>query len=305
SRGLVQGLDPALLGQRIVDGARDLLGGHRATLLCIEPDVGELTIVAISGADAECAQPPRFPETYEIAAWAIEARRLTIIPDFLADPRLAGFSQWRADAERAIDRAFFAIPLLVQDQAIGAIVVTHRIGWSVEGEALGLIQAFAGSAALALENARLYGEATRRRHEAEELARVARLLTETLDFPTVANRIAEVVWPLLRVPASVVPHPTSRRLACRNRERWANSRCLGAGPRPSARRRDRRQGHRRRTTGDRRSSRPGRCLHRGLPSAAGELGHSKGPGRTASRRQDGSRPPAGPRPVPSGPLPNP
>ena len=204
SRGLVQDLDPALLGQRIVDGARDLLGGHRATLLRIEPDVGELTIVAISGADAECPQPPRFPETYEIAAWAVEARRLTIIPDFLADPRLAGFSRWRAEAERAIDRAFFAIPLLVQDQAIGAIVVTHRIGWSVEGEALGLIQAFADSAALALENARLYGEATRRRHEAEELARIARLLTETLDFPTVANRIAEVVLALLRVPASVV-----------------------------------------------------------------------------------------------------
>lgn len=204
SRGLVQDLDPSLLGQRIVDGARDLLGGHRATLLRIEPDVGELTIVAISGADAECPQPPRFPETYEIAAWAVEARRLTIIPDFLADPRLAGFSRWRAEAERAIDRAFFAIPLLVQDQAIGAIVVTHRIGWSVEGEALGLIQAFADSAALALENARLYGEATRRRHEAEELARIARLLTETLDFPTVANRIAEVVLALLRVPASVV-----------------------------------------------------------------------------------------------------
>ena len=204
SRGLVQGLDPALLGQRIVDGARDLLGGHRATLLRIEPDVGELTIVAISEADAERAQPPRFPETYEIAAWAVEARRLTIVPDFLVDPRLAGFSRWRADAERAIDRAFFAIPLLVQHQAIGAIVVTHRTGCSVEGEALGLMQAFADSAALALENARLYGEATRRRHEAEELARVTRLLTETLDFPTVANRIAEVVLPLLRVPASVV-----------------------------------------------------------------------------------------------------
>src|SRR5262249_59341243 len=51
SRGLVQGLDPALLGQRIVDGARDLLGGRRATLLRIEPDVGELPSVPSPAAD--------------------------------------------------------------------------------------------------------------------------------------------------------------------------------------------------------------------------------------------------------------
>src|SRR5439155_696544 len=91
SRVLAQALDPEVLAQRIVDGARDLLQGHRAVLLRLDSDLGELTTAATSG----------------------ESR-------------------------------------------------------------------------------------------AAELARVARLLTESLDFATAAGRIAETVLPLLRVQASVL-----------------------------------------------------------------------------------------------------
>jgi hypothetical protein len=55
------------------------------------------------------------------------------------------------------------------------------------------VKAFADSAALALENARLYAEATRRRQEAEEVARFARILTETLDVATVGDRIGSLL----------------------------------------------------------------------------------------------------------------
>src|SRR5262249_41967276 len=107
-------------------------------------------------------------------------------------------------AERRVDRALVAVPLIPQDRVIGAVVVTHETGRTPDADEVGLIQAFADYAALALENARLYSEATRRRHQAEELARVARLMTESLDISTVADRIAEAVLSLLRVPASVI-----------------------------------------------------------------------------------------------------
>src|SRR5207244_12047707 len=67
-----------------------------------------------------------------------------------------------------------------------------------------LAQTFAGQAARALENARLYTEARRRRLEAEELARLARTLTESLDPQAVGERIAESVLALFQVRSSVL-----------------------------------------------------------------------------------------------------
>ena len=58
-------------------------------------------------------------------------------------------------------------------------------------------EAVADQAALTLDNARLYVEATGRRREAEELARVARSLTESLDVVDVGRRIVDGVRPLL------------------------------------------------------------------------------------------------------------
>src|SRR5207245_10748398 len=54
------------------------------------------------------------------------------------------------------------------------------------------------------ENARLYTEATRRRLEAEELARLAQTLTESLDPRAVGEQIAESVLVLFRVRSSVL-----------------------------------------------------------------------------------------------------
>ena len=47
-----------------------------------------------------------------------------------------------------------------------------------------------------MRNARLFAEATRRRREAEELAEVARMLTESLDVSEVADRVVRSVLPI-------------------------------------------------------------------------------------------------------------
>ena len=205
SRALAQALDPEVLAQRIVAGARDLLQGHRAVLLRLDSDLGELTVAAISGESrAAELEAPVASAADDTAARAIRERRPVVVQDFLVDLALVFPSEWQSQAELVIDRALLAMPLVVQERVIGAVVVTDRTGRSLDNGELALAQAFADHAALALENARLYSEATRRRREAEELARVARLLTESLDFATAAGRIAETVLPLLRVQASVL-----------------------------------------------------------------------------------------------------
>jgi len=47
-------------------------------------------------------------------------------------------------------------------------------------------------------------ELARQRHESAELARVARLISETLDLTTVGQRIAESVLGLLEVHSSAI-----------------------------------------------------------------------------------------------------
>ena len=79
---------------------------------------------------------------------------------------------------------------------IGSLSISDRAGRVFSEAEARLLQAFADQAALALENARLYAETTRRRHEAEELARLAQTLTESLDVSDVVGRTVESVLPL-------------------------------------------------------------------------------------------------------------
>jgi hypothetical protein len=59
-------------------------------------------------------------------------------------------------------------------------------------------------AALADGGRELHAEIVRQQRQAEELARVARLVNETLDLPTVSERIADSVLGMLRVTSSAI-----------------------------------------------------------------------------------------------------
>jgi hypothetical protein len=74
------------------------------------------------------------------------------------------------------------------------------------------LTALAGQAAIAILNSQLYEDAERRRQEAEELARIARSLTETLDMRAVGERVVASVLKLfgVRGPVSGCASPTVR-----------------------------------------------------------------------------------------------
>ena len=205
SRVLAQTLDPEMLGQRIVDGARSLNQSQGAVLLRLDADLGEVTTVAGSGetAAADLESPLAHAVTH-VAVRAMRERQSVVVRDFLFDMQSELPADVRAQAQTLVDRALLAVPLVVQERVRGAVVVIDRTDRVIDNGELALVRAFADHAALALDHAHLYSEATSRRHEAEELARVARLLTESLDVTTAADRIAETVLTLLRAPASVL-----------------------------------------------------------------------------------------------------
>jgi PAS domain S-box-containing protein len=83
-------------------------------------------------------------------------------------------------------------PLLYRDTLLGVIGVDHETperSFSSQDQAL--LRLFADQAAIAIANARLYGETDRRRREAEVLASLAQSITASLDLDTVFQRVVD------------------------------------------------------------------------------------------------------------------
>jgi len=202
-RALAQALDPDVVAQQIADSVRTLFGAQSSGLYRLGPETGDLIGLAVSG---DVVPTPGtgvvFPHGTGVVGVAVRERRPVATSDLLTDPRVTLTAEGRRRLEQASSRAVLAVPLVVKGAVIGALGVGDREGREFGPDDISLAQAFADQAALALENARLYAEATRRRREAEELAQLARTLTESLDVADVGRRIVESMLPLFGVTSS-------------------------------------------------------------------------------------------------------
>ncbi|MGH7419949.1 MAG: GAF domain-containing protein, partial [Candidatus Rokuibacteriota bacterium] len=120
--------------------------------------------------------------------------------DSANDPRIH-----RESFERFPHQSVLFVPMIVKGQPIGgffAVWWTERRQFTTDE--LRLVEGISDQAAMFIENARLYSEATRRRREAEELARLARMLTESLDAADVGERIVDSALLLLGGTFSVL-----------------------------------------------------------------------------------------------------
>ncbi|HEX9787706.1 MAG TPA: GAF domain-containing protein [Candidatus Binatia bacterium] len=98
--------------------------------------------------------------------------------------------------------SYAGIPLIARGQVLGVLGVYTKTYHEFDAQEIEFLTTLAGQAAIAIENAQLYEEAERRRHEAEELARIARSLTETLDMKAVGERVVASVLELFGVKGS-------------------------------------------------------------------------------------------------------
>ena len=139
------------------------------------------------------------------------------IPDMILD-RVVRRAEDRAVVRTLGLRSIMIVPMRARGRVLGAISwLTAESGRRYGVEDLAFVEDLAYRAALAADNARLYGEAEGRRRTAEELARVARSLTESLDLEGVGDRIVESVLPIFGAQSAVLrlrePDGSLRRLA--------------------------------------------------------------------------------------------
>ncbi len=201
-RELSETLDSDAVGQRVADSICALLGARSSALYRMVEN-GRMLAVAVSrGSSFEWAR--ELAPGIGLAGLAAGGRRAYAAPDVLDDPTIRYDDAVRATVAASSDRALMGIPLLVRDRVFGALAIADRTGRVFSDEDTRLAEAFADQAAVALENARLYAETTRRRHEAEELAGLVRTLTESLDLDDVGARIASSVLALFGAQSSVL-----------------------------------------------------------------------------------------------------
>ena len=192
------------MSQRVVESVRELFEVPAAGLRLREPD-GSLVLVAASASGGPYLPAGhRAPPDFSFYPLVVDSGRPLQIPDLLAEPVLvsdAALLQWVRDSHA---RALLAVPLRVQERITGVLTIVAATGRVFAEDEVALLQAFADQAVLALENSRSHAEVVRRQQEAEELARVARLVSETLDLATVGERIVEGVLGLLGVHSSAL-----------------------------------------------------------------------------------------------------
>ena len=184
-RDLLAELDPTRLLPLIGERACRLLGGT-GTLW--------LTDRAGSGLRRGWTNWPAHPVERRpfgegVAGICARTRRGTLVADY---PAWAEASH--AFVERGVTSGL-AQPLLSRGELLGVLTLS-RLGDNAprfEPRDLSVLERFAAQAALALRNATLYGEAEQRRRAAEELAHLARTLSEHHDPAAVGQEIARSV----------------------------------------------------------------------------------------------------------------
>jgi len=183
TRQLTSTLEQEPLLQNILENAVGILNCEAGTLFLMDDQTGELVFRVTVGPVAGNLLGQKLPPGTGIVGRAVQTRAPVIEND-------AQHSTTRSDAADKqtgfVSRALLAVPMQVKDRVLGVIeVINRRDGLPFVADDQNLLTAFAGQAAVAIENARLIAltdqELTARVEELSIMGRIVRELNATLE----------------------------------------------------------------------------------------------------------------------------
>jgi GAF domain-containing protein/anti-sigma regulatory factor (Ser/Thr protein kinase) len=204
-RFLSETFDVGALGQRIADVVLRALQVRAAALYRLIPASGDLEVIGRSG-EAERFLDPGFviPAGHGMVGLAVSRRQPVTTPDIRVDIRVKCTPDMRPG--HAVCPSVLSLPLVVKGQVVGGFTVGDTLGRAYSDDDLRLAQTFADQAAVALENARLFEEAERRRWQSLALGAVSQTLAESLHPVGVAQRVVDSARELLGVVSASLYH---------------------------------------------------------------------------------------------------
>jgi GAF domain-containing protein len=135
--------------QSTVEVARAIFSAKASSVFLLDEPADELVFEAVAGEGAERLIGTRFPSSTGVAGWVLVTRQPLVIEDVSQDPR---FGRDVAESTGYVPKGLMAVPLLVEERALGVLEVLDRPTSSKftlqEMDLLGL---FANQAAVALD----------------------------------------------------------------------------------------------------------------------------------------------------------
>jgi PAS domain S-box-containing protein len=155
----------------VLEEVRHLLGAAASSIWLTDPETDEMVCQQAAGPHGETVRGWRLSPGEGIAGWVARHGESLILPDVQADERhFLGVDQRIGLSLHSI----LSVPLWVKQNVIGALQVLDTEIGRFNREDLTLLELLASSAAIAIENARLFEQARREineRKQAEEALR--------------------------------------------------------------------------------------------------------------------------------------
>jgi adenylate cyclase len=192
-------LDLSVVLNEVMDQIIHLTGAERSFLMLIDPDTGELEFRAARNMDRETIASSSFEISRSIVTQVVESGQPIVTTNAQMDPRFKA-------QESVIGynlRSILCAPLRYRGRSTGVIYADNRILTGLFSDSdRDLLAAFAGQAAIAIENARLFESVSNAKRLMDNVfASITSgvITTDVQDQITLFNRAAERI---LRVPAT-------------------------------------------------------------------------------------------------------
>ncbi|MCU1508980.1 MAG: hypothetical protein JWQ12_1245 [Glaciihabitans sp.] len=200
NQAIIEHLDLAVVLERIVAAAVELVGAKYGALGVVAPDGTLEQFINVGMSPHEIEIIGHLPEGHGLLGALIQDPRPIRLTQLSDDDRSAGFP-----AHHPPMGAFLGVPVRVRDEVYGNLYLTNEDTTEFSAEDEQLVIALAATAGIAIENARLFAETQRRQAWSTASAEfTANLLApENGDAISIlAGRIrelsdADVVWVLL------------------------------------------------------------------------------------------------------------
>ena len=135
--------------QATVEVARAIFKAKAASVFLLDEETEELVFEAVAGEGSDSLVGVRFPADTGIAGWTLVTRQPLVVEDLTKDTR---FSREVAESTGFVPKGLMAVPLLVEERALGVLEVLDRPQQArftlAEMDLLGM---FANQAAIALD----------------------------------------------------------------------------------------------------------------------------------------------------------
>jgi GAF domain-containing protein len=135
--------------QATVEVARAIFAAKASSVFLLDDETDELVFEAVAGEGQGELVGRRFPSSTGIAGWVLVTRQPLVVDDVSADTR---FSREAAASTGFVPKSVMAVPLLVEERALGVLEVLDRPSESrVRLSEVDLLGLFANQAAIALD----------------------------------------------------------------------------------------------------------------------------------------------------------